>query len=185
VQSFPYLISLITNIPLAMLNPLHSSAVERIQYLGPMLLMTELNEWREVRSLEIRFYIEDLSFDKFSLPHLRRFIIGENSTDLCHHLALHPHSCPMLEDLELRSIPEWDIFFIMLERRNLSQYPVVPLAQVTLPSICARYIRRPIRQVIRGTMPIRPPYYDLSIHRMQADLVNPEMYVLSLEAFGC
>jgi hypothetical protein len=186
---FPHLIYLRTNLPLTMLNPERSSAVERIQYRGYQqqnIDMTEFDEWKQIRSLDIQNSITNLSFDKFSLPHLRRFVLGEffDSTDLCHHLALHPHSCPMLKNLELHSTPEWDILFIMLERRNLSQYPVVPLAQIALPDICARYLRRPIHQVMRGLVPVRPSYYDLSV-RIQEDLINSDMYVLSLEAFGC
>jgi hypothetical protein len=68
------------------------------------------------------------AIEDFSPKQLRKLVLVDiyDSTTLCHYLAQYPHSCPELEDLEFHAIPEWDIFFIMLERRNLFKYPVSP-----------------------------------------------------------
>jgi hypothetical protein len=102
-------------------------------------------------------------------PHLREIFLkcGISQVELtrfCVSLALHPTFCPVLGELYMDQCPEWDIFFIMLERRlmwriNGSQ----PFRSITLPDHTPRSILRYICDILRGRFPERPSNYDLSL----------------------
>jgi hypothetical protein len=181
VRSISSLISVTTNLPLEMLDFLLPSPIQNIK-LGETLTsgklqMCDFNQWSELHSLELRVSRRVLLMENFSPKRLRRLVFDSayDSTTLCHYLAQYPYSCPELDDLELHAIPEWDIFFIMLERRNLSKYPVSPLRWIRLPDRCPRYLLAPIRQLLRHVSPLRPSYYELSSHTAQKAVQDPNM----------
>ncbi|PVG04316.1 hypothetical protein CPB86DRAFT_693954 [Serendipita vermifera] len=71
---------------------------------------------------------------------------------------------PSLESIAFRHFPEWDIFFIMLERRNLHHSgKVSPIEKIQLPSYYPRFLFTPMHDLICGKFPIRPSNYDLSV----------------------
>jgi hypothetical protein len=84
-------------------------------------------------------------------------------TSLCIALLYQPEDCPCLEDIEfLESAPEWDILFIMLERRNFLINPSVSrVRRISLPFI-SNELRAPLACLLRGKYTARPSNKDLS-----------------------
>jgi hypothetical protein len=87
-----------------------------------------------------------------------------STTKFCKILALDPSQFPSLNSLVLSRFPEWDIFLIMLERRNLRYSGrVSPIEKIQLPSYYPRYLFSPIHDLLCGRFPTRPSSYDLSL----------------------
>lgn len=83
---------------------------------------------------------------------------------LVQQLALYPTILPALEILDLGECPEWDIFFIMLEQRNIfTTTGVFRITQVTLPRRAPTRFYSPIKELLGGRLAKRPSNYDLSI----------------------
>jgi hypothetical protein len=84
-------------------------------------------------------------------------------TRFCRNLAMNPSRLPVLESLSLAQLPEWDIFFIMLERRNVTKNQGISrLKKITLPSHYPKELFGPIHELIRGRFATRPSNWDLS-----------------------
>jgi hypothetical protein len=85
-------------------------------------------------------------------------------TRFCRNLAMNPSRLPVLESLSLGHLPEWDIFFIMLERRNITKIQGLSrLKKITLPSHYPKELLGPIHDLIRGRFATRPSNWDLSL----------------------
>jgi hypothetical protein len=98
-------------------------------------------------------------------------------TGFCVSLALYPTFCPNLGALYMDQCPEWDIFFIMLERRlawsiNGSQ----PLRSIILPDHTPRSIIRYICDILQGRFPERPSNFDLSLFATLEVISDKTMY---------
>jgi hypothetical protein len=84
-------------------------------------------------------------------------------TRFCRNLAMNPSRIPVLESLSLGQLPEWDIFFIMLERRNVTKTQgISKLKKIILPSHYPKELFGPIYDLIRGKFATRPSNWDLS-----------------------
>jgi hypothetical protein len=84
-------------------------------------------------------------------------------TRFCRNLAMNPSRLPVLESLCLGQLPEWDIFFIMLERRNITKAQGLSrLKKITLPRHYPKELFRPIHDLIRGRFATRPSNWNLS-----------------------
>ncbi|PVG03931.1 hypothetical protein CPB86DRAFT_821953 [Serendipita vermifera] len=101
-------------------------------------------------------------------PHLREITIDSSYlgsvTEFCRDLALYPELCPALEGLCLDECPEWDILFIMLERRLVSGVNgATALKWISLRGDTPRSILIYICKILGGWLPERPSNFDLSL----------------------
>ncbi|KAG8811230.1 hypothetical protein FRC17_002562 [Serendipita sp. 399] len=86
-------------------------------------------------------------------------------THFCQQLALNPLNFPSLRELELDWYPQWDILFLMLERRNF-QYEDSTFSNIevlVLPSLTSPSILEPIRLLVQGKITERPSNYEASV----------------------
>lgn len=90
----------------------------------------------------------------------------------CHQMALHPEIFPVLQELDLMSPPEWDIFCIMLEKRLIARVNGVRgLTRVYVgyapPDICHF-----IKAILQGQIIERRSNYELSLARISKSLID-------------
>jgi hypothetical protein len=89
--------------------------------------------------------------------------MNDSITRFCRTFAMNTTRLPVLESLSLNQLPEWDIFFIMLERRNITKAQgISKLKKITLPDFYPKEIFGPIQDLIRGKFATRPSNRDLS-----------------------
>ncbi|PVF97488.1 hypothetical protein CPB86DRAFT_826432 [Serendipita vermifera] len=87
----------------------------------------------------------------------------DHVTRFCRNLGMNPSGLPALEELGLYQLPEWDIFFIMLERRNVTKVQgVTKLRKISLPKYYPKGLFGPVFDLISGKFPTRPSNWDLS-----------------------
>ncbi|PVF97490.1 hypothetical protein CPB86DRAFT_785793, partial [Serendipita vermifera] len=119
----------------------------------------EPEKWPALTSLTIPDSHLRIQGDAFIF--LRALTITESCatrvTRICRDLAMHPTWLPALDHLQLFQLPEWDIFFIMLERH------VTPLKAISLASSYPKELFGPIHSLLQGKFPSRPSNYDLSL----------------------
>ena len=80
------------------------------------------------------------------------------------HLILYPKHCPTLEQIEFQAYPEWDLLFLMLERRNFLQNGgVTSIRTIGLPTTIGLILREPLLDLLRGRYAKRLSNYDISM----------------------
>ncbi|PVG04121.1 hypothetical protein CPB86DRAFT_810009 [Serendipita vermifera] len=137
--------------------------------------------WPCIERVSLPVYIISKSYTGF--PHLREisletWTLPDSLTKFCLNLALYPDFCPTLEELSMKRCPEWDIFFIMLERRlRWSINGSRALKAVALPSYTPRSLLRFISEIVQGKLPDRPSNFELSLFGKVELLLDREMYV--------
>lgn len=125
----------------------------------------DLEQWSQIKTLNLMDARIQLTPGYF--PSLTRIFCDYNfgegiTTDLCWRLSMDVFSCPALEQLRLLRAPEWDILFIMLERRNDRHNPAIsPIKYLEIPTPC-HSLQHPIIQVLRGSCASRPENLDIS-----------------------
>ncbi|PVF92879.1 hypothetical protein CPB86DRAFT_743632 [Serendipita vermifera] len=135
------------------------------------LPMLDLSTWP---SLEvISFYDNWITWSKYSLTSLKKVSIqrryGSSNlhndvTSFVRDIARSPEPYPSLETLEFGVCPEWDIFIIMLERRNLlANRGVARITELMMYSPCPVQIHHVITQLVMGKWTERPSNKELSI----------------------
>ena len=83
---------------------------------------------------------------------------------MIHHLATHPSELPLLDTLELSSCPEWDILFIMLEKRLLVQPNTIkPIERIVFHRVIPSTLKRALALLLTGHIVSRPSNYELSM----------------------
>jgi hypothetical protein len=132
--------------------------------------LLELNRWSSIRSLDIR--TDDAVWSEVSLPNLETLalhsigsaIYNTESSAFFHEVALNPTNIPKLRHIELEIFPEWDLLFVMLERRNfLMGGRISPIKSLTFPSMPHSVILRPLSDRLRGHFSERPSNRSLSL----------------------
>jgi hypothetical protein len=87
----------------------------------------------------------------------------DHITRFCRNFAMNPSELPALENLCLYQLPEWDIFFIMMDKRNVMKtQEVSKLKNIKLPNWYPKELLWPICELIRGKFATRPSNWDLS-----------------------
>jgi hypothetical protein len=119
-----------------------------------------------------------------SLQALRKLILAEWNreviSELCVHFIMRPHDCPSLEYIEFGAIPEWDLLFMMLERRNQSTRSAVSKITTLVFSIGLPYsLLAPIAELLNGRFPIGLSYHDVSISSIAEFYFDMSMCVSS------
>ncbi|KAG8808805.1 hypothetical protein FRC17_003768, partial [Serendipita sp. 399] len=103
-----------------------------------------------------------------SLPSLRivkfKDLTLQHVSDFCVSIILRPHDCPSLEQIEFLQYPEWDLLYIMLERRNfLRDARISPIRLVSMPSSIGLALRQPLNSLLRGRFANRCSNQDVSL----------------------
>lgn len=96
-------------------------------------------------------------------------------TRLCRNIALQPSDLPSLESIIFGETPEWDIFFIMLERKNFClEAGVNRIIRLRLPAYHEEF-RQPLSDLLNGVYSERPSNYELSITRSSDAIFDTSM----------
>ncbi|PVF99266.1 hypothetical protein CPB86DRAFT_731575 [Serendipita vermifera] len=157
-----------------------SQTASRLDLNIPFQLRREVNlvaeQWPSLLSLSIRGLTltkQDLSF-----KHLRKLqlkgpvdrwkdplVASEDITRFCLQLATKPTNLPALESLSLHAIPQWDIYLLMLKRRNILWANMAsPLKILGLLACYPSELTPSIVNLLQGKFPQSPSYYEVSMH---------------------
>ncbi|PVG03939.1 hypothetical protein CPB86DRAFT_869306 [Serendipita vermifera] len=136
-------------------------------YSGKVERNLRYRSWPSLETLTIPACLISSAETRF--PHLREIILNTKSasgsiTKFCRRLAPHPNLCPALETLSIDEFPEWDIFFIMLERRLLlGAKGATAFKYITLPASSPLNLLHHVCEILQGRLPDRPSNFDLSL----------------------
>ncbi|KAG8830535.1 hypothetical protein FRC17_004742 [Serendipita sp. 399] len=101
------------------------------------------------------------SIESYSTLKLVAFMdsASQLASDFCVHLILRPCDFPSLEQVEFYIFPEWDLLFLMLERRNfLLDSSIKKITNVILPTTVGLILRGTLTALLRGEI-----YFDQEI----------------------
>ncbi|CAG7851794.1 SubName: Full=Uncharacterized protein {ECO:0000313/EMBL:CCA75461.1} [Serendipita indica DSM 11827] len=73
-----------------------------------------------------------------------------------------PDMCAMLQRIELYCFPEWDLLFLLLERRGFASF-TRPIEEIMLPANIPIYLLRPLVNLLGDQTALRPPNEDVSL----------------------
>jgi hypothetical protein len=124
----------------------------------PLIYITTVT--LEIGSIQARWEVH-----KFNA--LRKLQVGGRnvrSSGFLVGLIIEPHYCPALVEMELLFIPEWDLLFLMLERRNylLPSQDIAEIKTLTLPSPIPLALLSPLIDILSGRFTRRPSNMDIS-----------------------
>ncbi|CAG7849129.1 SubName: Full=Uncharacterized protein {ECO:0000313/EMBL:CCA75980.1} [Serendipita indica DSM 11827] len=149
------------------LNSLGSTSTSKLDY-GPLMMesspIIEITgrDWPSLRSLSLHMN----SVMVYGLDALRQLSLSRQPlvTDMIHYLAMHPNELPLLETLILQTCPEWDILFILLEKRLLTQTQgVKPIENLIFHRLIPKRIKHSLALLLAGHVVSRPSNYELSM----------------------
>jgi hypothetical protein len=109
------------------------------------------------------------------ISHLR-CMVNPSSNQLCLALLCYPERLPALQQLHFNNNVDWDILFLMLQRRNLGQIGVKRIDTVTLPFI-PFVLRQPLACLLTGEIVEIPPLASLSPEATREVMFDPTVYV--------
>ncbi|CCA76804.1 hypothetical protein PIIN_10790, partial [Serendipita indica DSM 11827] len=154
--------------PTNALNSLGSSSARELDYefaameSSPIIKITG-QDWPSLRSLTLSM---DSTPTLCGLDSLRQLSLWSQSlvTTMILYLAMHPSELPLLETLDLHASPEWDILFIMLEKRLLTQtYGIKPIENLIFDRAISTRIKHSLASLLAGHILPRPSNYELSM----------------------
>ncbi|KIM22593.1 hypothetical protein M408DRAFT_28577 [Serendipita vermifera MAFF 305830] len=93
---------------------------------------------------------------------------------LCMLLLENPYCCPSLEQLHFNDYVEWDILFLMLQRRNFEAVGIKKINTVTLTSVPHAF-QNSFSDLLQGKSTRLPPDIDLSPESTREILCDPNM----------
>ncbi|CCA76915.1 hypothetical protein PIIN_10898 [Serendipita indica DSM 11827] len=153
---------------IASLNILASSSTSELDYghitleSSPIIEITG-RDWPSLRSLRLSM---DSTPTLCGLDSLRQLSLWSQSlvSTMILYLAMHPSELPLLDTLGLYACPEWDILFIMLEKRLLTQtYGIKPLENLIFDRAILATIKNSLASLLAGHILPRPSNYELSM----------------------
>jgi hypothetical protein len=107
--------------------------------------------------------VDVLSFSSLSSIRLTtEYFTNPEGNHLCTELLYNPEGCPSLQELHFQECLEWDILFLMLERRNFGLEGVKTIHTVTLPFI-PFFIRQTLTLLLAGEKADRPVLESISL----------------------
>ncbi|CCA70063.1 hypothetical protein PIIN_04003 [Serendipita indica DSM 11827] len=111
------------------------------------------------------------------------------SNEFLLHLILYPKHCPTLEQIEFQAYPEWDLLFLMLERRNfLQDRDVTSIRTIGLPTTIGLILREPLLELLRGRYAKRLSNFEISmagLAEIYFDRNIPGCQLCSLSMHAC
>ncbi|CCA72502.1 hypothetical protein PIIN_06439 [Serendipita indica DSM 11827] len=149
------------------LDSLASSSASELDYRLEMRASPriEINgrDWPSLRSLRLFMDSTPIMCGLNSLRHLSLWSQSLVTTTIP-YLAMHPSELPVLETLDLHACPEWDILFIMLEKRLLTQtYGIKPIENLIFDRAISTRIKHSLASLLAGHIFPRPSNYELSM----------------------
>jgi hypothetical protein len=123
------------------------------------------SDYPELRMLTIIH--QNFRWELSSLPKLVSITLDSSvsnqhsGTLLCAALLFRPEYCPALQQISFSQPVEWEMLFLMLERRNRGTEYVSRIDVVDLPFI-PFMLRRPLRLLLEGRSAERPSNLELS-----------------------
>jgi hypothetical protein len=127
-------------------------------------------------------HLNDLTLRASPHPSSGNWFDDDHATQFCHKLATDPAWLPSLEKLRLYELPQWDIFLIMLKRRNINTLKEVqPLKSLSIGGFYPEELTDPIVNLLRGRFSDWPPLYEISIHVALELIGDTSMYVNPIE----
>jgi hypothetical protein len=145
--------------------------VQNSQLLSPLRLFP--NKWDKLRSLDVSS--DDANWENISFPLVDRITIGSNSysfpihlsPSLLRELACKPNVFPSLKSLGMRKYPEWDVLFIMLEKRNFpTSKEAAAITEIKLPAFPGPMILQPLIDRLKKRMSVRPSNFSISLQSL-------------------
>jgi hypothetical protein len=142
----------------------------------------DLKTWPSLETISL--YKNWVQWGQSSLDSLKTVTIWEpddndvvdNATYFVREIARRPESYPSLEEIHLGVCPEWDILFIMLERRNLlASQGVTRIKTLWLPSSLPDSIYQGIGEIMRCKWPERPSNRELSLAGNAKTILDPQV----------
>jgi hypothetical protein len=98
---------------------------------------------------------------------------GEKTTRLCHRLASKPTILPALRSLTLHGTPQWDIYLIMLNRRNIvASENVGKFEKLGLYEDFPEVLAHPLVDLVKGKFPKSVALYKLSVHSALSTIMD-------------
>jgi len=93
-----------------------------------------------------------------------------------------PTICPLLSRLQLDFIPEWDLLFLMLERRNYlpQSRRVSRIKTLILRLPPPPHLLLPLMEILAGRFTVRPSNEDISVSSFMEAYFDPNMCVPTL-----
>jgi hypothetical protein len=126
-----------------------------------------VGRWKSLQTLDL--HTDSVQWTNISLPLVRsvtfsyRYSSGISQTFFCGELAKRPEAFPSLECLRMWCFPDWDIFFVMLEKRNFQKNDRISLIRtIAFPVLPSPDIVHAIACRLDGRLSERPSNYDLS-----------------------
>ncbi|CCA72501.1 hypothetical protein PIIN_06438 [Serendipita indica DSM 11827] len=149
------------------LNILASSSASELDYGHITLESTPIiitgRDWSSLRTLT---FFGDCTPMLCGLDSLRQLSLWSQSlvATMILYLAMHPSELPLLDTLGLHACPEWDILFIMLEKRLFAQtYGIKPIENLIFARAIPMRIKHSLASLLAGHIFPRPSNYELSI----------------------
>ncbi|PVF97672.1 hypothetical protein CPB86DRAFT_855040, partial [Serendipita vermifera] len=110
-------------------------------------------------------YIRELSLQIRNCSRRDIWLSMEETTRFCMELAMFPSHLRSLERLKLWGFPCWDIFLLMLKRRNITtSTEIAPIKYLTLGYSYPKELTKPLISLLQGKFPRRWFLHDVSIH---------------------
>ncbi|CAG7851506.1 SubName: Full=Uncharacterized protein {ECO:0000313/EMBL:CCA70116.1} [Serendipita indica DSM 11827] len=185
---FPLLGTLGIECPISTLWLFNNPSVRRLQFSIdadewspshnlPLLILSD-EQWPNLKSLSISLLTRRYAIltVQLRLSNLHELIASGDAlvAGICYNMALYPESLPLLQDLRLWTAPEWDILFILLERRNFVRLQGVrPIKRITLYRLIPEHMQLAISMLLGGYIVTRPPTYELSRQAISKILIDP------------
>ncbi|KAG8787560.1 hypothetical protein FRC20_002645 [Serendipita sp. 405] len=149
----------------------------------PMKEIIQIHSQQFPKLSALHWCSSDLVWDVESHNSLKLVAFLESATqaasDFCAHLILRPQDFPLLEQLEFYIFPEWDLLFLMLERRNfLLDQSVLKITTVILPTTLGLILRGSLTSLLRGQFANRLSNHDLSIVGIGEIYFDHSLYVM-------
>jgi hypothetical protein len=161
--------------------------IERRPNNDELITNTTFNDrlWPSLEKLTVPYQL--ISPSQMTLCHLRELTFRDsavlwegNVTRFCYYLARDPEQLPALEALYLEQYPEWDIYFIMLERRLLwSANGSKAFKSIGLPSCTPQKLLVWACEILQGRLPEREDNLELSVFGDVDVLLDETMCVYS------
>jgi hypothetical protein len=127
-------------------------------------------------------HLNELTLRASPHPSSGNWFDDDHATQFCHNLATNPAWLPSLENLRLCELPQWDIFLIMLKRRNINTLKgIQPLKSLSIGGFYPEELTDPIVNLLRGRFSDWPTLYEISIHVALELIGDTSMYVNPIE----
>ncbi|KIM30332.1 hypothetical protein M408DRAFT_22325 [Serendipita vermifera MAFF 305830] len=98
---------------------------------------------------------------------------------LCAQIIYYPETCPSLREIDFGDYVEWDLLFIMLERRNLGRKDATRIEKVSVPFVPLAFRQSLLELLLGRQRRADPSNMVLSLEETRELIFDPSVYVVS------